>query len=97
VAGLFGGPWRRFRAVAGVVSVNTAVIAGSAVGHAAAVELDHSLVVALVSGATIAIVALALLVRSQRIVWKRTVANPPSADDPRPVVSRMTRGGGAAT
>ena len=83
MAGLYGRPRQGFRAAAGVVSVITAVIAGSAAGHAAAVEFDHSLVATLVSGATIAIVAL-VLIRSQRTVWTRAAHAAPAERRERP-------------
>jgi hypothetical protein len=43
VQGLWGGRWQKFRTVAGMVAVVTAVLAGSAIGLLAAVVSDHSL------------------------------------------------------
>jgi hypothetical protein len=65
-----------------MVGVITALLTGSAVGLAAAVVFDHSLVAALVSGAAVAIVVLALLMRFQRAAWKRAAASPLPEHEP---------------
>jgi hypothetical protein len=81
VQGLSGGPWQRFRTVAGMVGVVTAVLAGSTAGLAATVVSDHSLAAALISGAVVAFLALIGLMRFQASAWKRAAAAPIVADD----------------
>jgi hypothetical protein len=80
VQGLWGGRWQRYRTVAGMVAVITAVVAGSAVGLLAAVASDHSLAAALAAGWVVAAAALAALMRSQRAAWRRAASIPIIAD-----------------
>jgi hypothetical protein len=79
VQGLRPGLWQGFLTVAGMVSVITAVLAGSAAGLLAAVASDHSVAAALVSGAVVAAVVLAALMRYQNSAWVR--AAPLFTDD----------------
>jgi hypothetical protein len=80
VQGLSGGRWQRFRTVAGMVAVITAVLAGSAVGLLGAVASDHSLAAALASAGVIGVAALGALMRYQAAVWERAASTPLSAD-----------------
>jgi len=76
------GLWQQFVTVAGMVSVITSVLAGSAGGLLAAVASGHSLVAALIVGVVVAAVALTALVRYQRSAWIRgsTVSLFPGAE-----------------
>jgi hypothetical protein len=69
VQGLWVGRWQEFRTIAGMVSVVTAVLAGSTAALAAIQISDHSLAAALVSGGLVALVVLAALTRYQRSAW----------------------------
>jgi hypothetical protein len=63
--------WQQFVTVAGMVSVITAVLAGSAGGLLAAVISGHSLAAALVAGVVVAAAALTGLMRYQNSAWIR--------------------------
>src|SRR5262250_1816725 len=63
--------WQQFVTVAGMVSVITAVLAGSAGGLLAAVASGNSLVAALVTGVVVAAAALTGLMRYQNSAWVR--------------------------
>ena len=76
VLGLSGGRWQAYRTVASMVAVITAVLAGSAAGLLAAIVSLHSLTAALIAGGTAAAVTLAVLMRRQASVWKRSVSIP---------------------
>jgi hypothetical protein len=76
VQGLWGGRWQKFRTVAGMVAVVTAVLAGSAIGLLAAVVSDHSLAAALAAGGVAALAVLGVLMREERFAWERTAAAP---------------------
>jgi len=76
VQGLSGGRWQRYRTVAGMVAVITAVLAGSALGLLVAVVSDHSLAAALATGGVAAMAALAWQMRYQRSAWERAAAEP---------------------
>jgi hypothetical protein len=80
VQGLPGGRWQDFRTVAGMVTLITAVLAGSAAALAAIQISDHSLAAALIAGAVVALAALAVLMRIQRAAWERAATDPLSAD-----------------
>lgn len=68
--GLPGGRrWQRFLTIAGMVSVLTAVLAGSAAGLAAAVIFDRKLAAALVAGVLVAVAVLVWLLRVQAAAW----------------------------
>lgn len=71
VQGLWGGHWQRFRTVAGMVAMITAVLAGSAAGIVAALASDGSLGAALAAGLSVGVVALAALMRYQQAAWER--------------------------
>jgi hypothetical protein len=68
--GLKGGSWQRFRTVAGMVGVITAVLAGSTAGLAAAVA-SSSLAAALTSGVIVGLAVLGALTRYQGSAWDR--------------------------
>jgi hypothetical protein len=72
IEGLSGGASQRFRTVAGMVGVITAVLAGSTAGLAAAVA-SSSLAAALASGVVVAMVVLATLMRYQGSTWDRAM------------------------
>ena len=65
------GLWQQFVTVAGMVTMITAVLAGSAGGLLAAVVSGHSLVAALVAGVVVAAAALTGLMRYQNSAWIR--------------------------
>jgi hypothetical protein len=81
IQGLGGGPWQLFLTVAGMVSVITAVLAGSAVGLLAAVVFDHLLVAALIAGVLVAIVVLVWLLRIQASAWEQVSTTPLFAEE----------------
>ena len=81
VLGLGGGRWQRFRTVAAMVAVITAVLAGSTAGLVAILISDHSLGAALIAGGVVALAVLAGLMRFHDSVWSRAVATPLIADD----------------
>jgi hypothetical protein len=70
VQGLGGGRWQALRSVAGMVAVITAVLAGSTAALAAILISDHSLAVALIAGAGVALGAEVALMRFQRSAWR---------------------------
>jgi hypothetical protein len=73
--GLPGGRrWQRFLTVAGMVSVVTAVLAGSAAGLGAAVAVDHQLAAALAAGVLVAAAVLVWLLRVQAAAWDQVSA-----------------------
>lgn len=71
IQGLRGGYWQGFRTVAGMVGVVTAVLAGSAVGLAAAIATNHSAVAGFVTGGVAALATLAVLMHVQSVAWKQ--------------------------
>jgi len=71
IQGLRGGPWQKFVTVAGMVSVVTAVLAGSAAGLLAALVSGQLLIAALLTGVLVAIAVLAGLIRIQTAAWHR--------------------------
>lgn len=71
IQGLQGGRWQKFVTIAGMVSVVTAVLAGSAAGLLAAVATGSSPVTPLVAGSVAALSALAVLLRIQAAAWRR--------------------------
>ena len=76
VHGIPGGRWQGFRTVAGMVTLITAVLAGSAAALAAIQVSDHSLAAALIAGAVVGLAALAVLMRIQRAAWERAATDP---------------------
>jgi hypothetical protein len=76
VEGLRGGLWQGFLTVSGMISVVTAVVAGSAVGLLVALLSGHSLAAAVCSGVVAGIVVAAAMLRYQRRAWDRTMAEP---------------------
>ena len=76
VQGLWGGRWQKFRTVAGMVAVVTAVLAGSAIGLLAAVVSGHSLAAALAAGGVVAVAVLGALMRYERFAWERAATAP---------------------
>jgi len=69
--GLRGGPWQKFVTVAGMVSVVTAVLAGSAAGLFAAVLSGQSLIAALLAGVLVSIAVLVGMTSVQTAAWHR--------------------------
>ena len=76
VQGLWTGRWQEFRTIAGMVSVVTAVLAGSTAALAAILISDHSLAAALISGGLVALIVLAALTRYQRSAWAGASTTP---------------------
>jgi len=76
VEGLRQEAWQGFLTVSGMVSVVTAVLVGSAVGLAVVLLSGHSLVAAVCAGVAAGVIALAALLRYQRLVWDRALAEP---------------------
>jgi hypothetical protein len=74
--GLRADLWQGFLTVSGMVSVVTAVLAGSSVGLAVVLLSGHSLVAAVCSGVVAGIAVLAAMYRYQRLVWERALARP---------------------
>jgi hypothetical protein len=68
--------WQGFRTVAGMVSVITAVLAGSTAALVAIVISDHSLAAAVVSGALVALPALLAMIRIQNSAWEQAAGAP---------------------
>jgi hypothetical protein len=68
--------------VSGMVSVVTAVLAGSTVGLLAVLLSGHSLVAAVCCGVVVGIVVLAAMIRYQRLAWDRALAEPLIIGDP---------------
>ena len=79
--GFAGHRWQKYRTVAGMVAVITAVLAGSTAALVAILAADHSLAAALISGALVALSALVALMRFQESAWKRGDAAPLIADE----------------
>lgn len=76
IQGLRQEVWQGFLTVSGMVSVVTAVLAGSAVGLLVELLSGHLLVAAVCAGVAAGVVALGALLRYQRLVWDRAVAEP---------------------
>jgi hypothetical protein len=74
VQGIWPRPVQKFLAVAGMVAVITAVLAGSAVAVVAAAASDGSLAAALPSGAVVGLVTLTALMRFEERAWRRAAA-----------------------
>ena len=68
--------WQGFLTVSGMVSVVTAVLAGSTVGLLVVLLSGHSLVAAVGCGVAVGIVVLAVMIRYQRLAWNRALAEP---------------------
>ena len=69
IQGLWAGRWQRYRSIAGMVAVLTAVLAGAAVSLIATVAGGHSLLTTLAAGLIAALASGALLMRYHRAVW----------------------------
>ena len=76
IQGLDTGHWQGSRTIAGMVSVVTAVLAGSAAGLIAAVAAGHSAVAGFVTGGAVALAALLVLMRVQSSAWRRARQHP---------------------
>ena len=74
--------WQGFLTVSGMVSVVTAVLAGSTVGLLVVLLSGHSLVAAVGCGVAVGIVVLAVMIRYQRLAWNRALAEPLIIGDP---------------
>ena len=92
IQGLDTGHWQGSRTIAGMVSVVTAVLAGSAAGLIAAVAAGHSAVAGFVTGGAVTFAAVVALMRVQNAAWRRArqypyfdcqqVAVPQAASEP---------------
>jgi len=69
-----GGRWQPFLTVAGMVSVITAVLAGSAAGLGVAAVFRQQLAAALITGFLVAVAILVWLLRIQAAAWDRVSA-----------------------
>jgi hypothetical protein len=76
VEGLRGGVWQGTLTVSGMVSVVTAVLAGSTVGLAVVLLSGHVLAAAVGAGVVAGIAALVALMWYQRRAWHRALAEP---------------------
>jgi hypothetical protein len=76
-----GDRWQGYRTVAGMVAVITAVLAGSTGALAAILIFDHSLAVAVISGALVALPTLIAMIRYQDSAWERAATEPLRAGD----------------
>jgi hypothetical protein len=74
--GLHVGLWQGCMTVAGMVSVVTSVLAGSAFSLLAAVVFGHSLVAAVCAGVVTGIAVLTAMMRYQSLAWDRALAAP---------------------
>jgi hypothetical protein len=74
IQGLRGNPWQRFVTVAGMVSVVTAVLAGSGAGILGAVLSGANLVAALVTGVVVGGAVMVILMHIQAATWRRVSA-----------------------
>lgn len=77
IMGLRAGYFQGFRTVAGMVAVVTAVLTGSAAGLIAAVAADHSAVAGFITGGTVAVVILVVLMRFQHSAWRQLQLHQP--------------------
>jgi hypothetical protein len=73
VQGLGARRGQRLRTVAGMVAVITAVLAGCVVGVLVAALSDGSVAAALAAGVAVGAIALAVLMKFQRVIWRRAV------------------------
>ena len=73
IQGLRGGRWQKFVTVAGMVSVITAVLAGSGAALLAAAVSGSALIAALVAGVLVAAGILFVLMRVQHAAWQRAM------------------------
>jgi hypothetical protein len=74
--GLGGGLWQGFLTVAGMVSVVTSVIAGSAVGLLVELLSRHTFAAAVIAGAAAGIALLVAMMFYQDRAWRRAFAAP---------------------
>jgi hypothetical protein len=81
--GMPGGYWQRFRTIAGLVGVVTAVLTGAAAGLLAAVAADHSGVDGFITGGAVGVASLAALLRFQRSAWQQALQQEAEAADDR--------------
>lgn len=73
VQGLGARRGQRLRTVAGMVAVITAVLTGCVVGVLVAALSDGSVAAALAAGVAVGAIALAVLMKFQRVIWRRAV------------------------
>lgn len=76
VQGLGGGIWQGCLTIAGMVSVVTSVLAGSAVGLAVVLLSGHRLAAAVGAGAAAGIFLVVAMMRYQHRAWGRALAEP---------------------
>ncbi len=76
IQGLDTGYWQGSRTIAGMVSVVTAVLVGSAAGLAAAAAAGHSAVAGFVTGGVVAAATVVALVRFQNSAWRQIRQHP---------------------
>ena len=69
IQGLWTGRWQRYRSIAGMVAVITAVLAGAAASLLVAVADSHELVASLAAGSAVALATVATLMRYHRAAW----------------------------
>jgi hypothetical protein len=70
IQGLWAGRWQRYRSIAGMVAIITAVLAGSAASLLAAVADGHSLPATVAAGVTAALGSAAVLMRYHQAAWE---------------------------
>jgi hypothetical protein len=74
IQGLRAGPFQKFVTVAGMVSVITAVLAGSSAGLIAAVVSTSRLAAGVVAGVIVAAATLVVLMRVQTAAWRKAAS-----------------------
>ena len=76
IQGLDSGSWCVFRTVAGMVSVVTAVLAGSAAGLIAAMAAGHSAAAGFATGGVVVLATAVALMRVQKSAWAQIGQHP---------------------
>ena len=71
-----GDRWQGYRTVAGMVTVITAVLAGSTAAVAAILIFEHSLAAAVVAGTLVALPTMTAMIRYQDSTWERAATEP---------------------
>ena len=79
--GFAGARWAAYRTVAGMVAVITSVLGGATAALVAALASSHSLAASIVTGAIVAIVAVAALMEYQLSVWLRYAVESEDSSD----------------
>jgi hypothetical protein len=94
IQGLLGSRSQALRTVAGMVAVITAVLAGSAASLIAILASSHSLVAALLSGISVALAVMGILMRFQYSAMKQAGSAPLIGDDESDGTTRAGRQSG---